>query len=666
MEVKYTRVQGKTSAFHAEPPESRYRTSAGDAIGTDLQIRNFEHEHQGPYTCHASNSEGSTQATVFLHLSRSATIEEPLTNKTAVEGASVFWHCDATGQPSNITYRWQKDDVPLSSSEVALRSFVNGGEFGITSVKRSDRGWYTCSATNGFPPAATSSAYLDVQYKPEILSSNRQIYAFGIGSNGTIECAVDANPPATVVHWSRNGLALSTQVSNTTSYQLLNATAQDAGMYACRAENVIGASATFEIHVVVAPPPHFSMAPPPVAYVKAGEALETECGGFGDPPPTQYWLRNSKRISSSKLALANVTHDDQGLYQCFLSNAIATVSKDFVLYVQDTYPQCISGLKSDCFGEHGLRLFWEPGYDGGSTQSFRVLYRRRGPASDGQWLSIDSDNRTSAYTPALAPYSMYEFKVEASNEFGAINCSSLQAHSCQRLPRPSGLRLVGGNRLQWDAVHDAAAYKVAYRAESYQDFTELPPVTSSELTFDAERLRLDAGAEFYIQSVRPPFADSLPSGTLKLQTDSNAAMYALAGGCFLLFVFVLLVLVVRRHSTTSAKSKKKTVDYTTGGFGVYASDRKDSPYYQAYATAKDEDDTDVTWTLRSETQHGPRLAEFDETSWEENLDDTKESSSVVQEMLKQKYIYSPEHRKLDVIDELRIERLRREMEQTHV
>lgn len=91
---------------------------------------------------------------------------------------------------------------------------------------------------------------------------------------------------------------------------------------------------------------------------------------------------------------------------------------------------------------------------------------------------------------------------------------------------------MGGNRLQWDAVHDAAAYRVAYRAASDEIFTELvsslswntsdvdikPPVTSSELTFDAERLRLDAGAEFYIQSVRPPFADSLPSGTLKLQT----------------------------------------------------------------------------------------------------------------------------------------------------
>lgn len=51
-------------------------------------------------------------------------MKKDLSNKTVIEGSSVFWHCDAFGYPSNITYQWFKDKIPIISLELGLRSHI--------------------------------------------------------------------------------------------------------------------------------------------------------------------------------------------------------------------------------------------------------------------------------------------------------------------------------------------------------------------------------------------------------------------------------------------------------------------------------------------------------------------------------------------------------------
>uniref|UniRef100_A0A914DEC9 Ig-like domain-containing protein n=1 Tax=Acrobeloides nanus TaxID=290746 RepID=A0A914DEC9_9BILA len=297
-----------------------------------LNLSNLTFFQEGTYTCQASNSEGQNQATISINFSKEATITTPLADKVVKEGNSVFWHCHAQASPSNITYRWLYENRPVTSLEVGLRSHIQDGDFGITSISRRDRGRYTCEAWNGFGSAAISSAYLDVHYKPEIRATSRQIYIFGIGMNGTVECEVDANPPATLINWTKNGLPL-TDISGLV-FDMVNANEKDAGLYTCQARNSIGSSQPFEMHVIVAAPPSFSIVPPEKLYIKAGESIDVECNGFGDPPPTQYWLHETKKISSTKLIITNVSHADHGLYKCVLVNPVGTVTKELNLFVK--------------------------------------------------------------------------------------------------------------------------------------------------------------------------------------------------------------------------------------------------------------------------------------------------------------------------------------------
>lgn len=135
---------------------------------------------------------------------------------------------------------------------------------------------------------------------------------FGEGTNSSLNCEMDANPPVSQTFWSKNGLVLrndkpqnDTQ-NNYRIYSFKNVSTEDAGMYACWSENVVGRSSIFEFHgnrgkpllpdfllilVIVASALKFSHEPPPEAKIDAGEHLSVECEGFGDPPPIQYWLR---------------------------------------------------------------------------------------------------------------------------------------------------------------------------------------------------------------------------------------------------------------------------------------------------------------------------------------------------------------------------------------
>jgi len=161
----------------------------------------------------------------------------------------------------------------------------------------------------------------------------------------------------TAVEWTL-GPGNKSVVVDTTSHlpmdrwRLENAREEDSGVYSCRAENSVGASRPHDIHVVVAPPPSFTNAPPPEVNVRKDERLVVDCEGVGDPAPELYWEKegvgavSTDRIISpqrrllprhpvaGRLLIENVTRESHGDYRCVLSNSIATVFRQMRLYVQ--------------------------------------------------------------------------------------------------------------------------------------------------------------------------------------------------------------------------------------------------------------------------------------------------------------------------------------------
>ncbi|VDM75909.1 unnamed protein product [Strongylus vulgaris] len=322
------------------------------------------------------------------------------TNKTVVQGSNVFWRCHADAQPSAVRYTWTFGDRPNISE-----TFFKEGDFSLRDARKDDRGWYECVARGPSGEQSKASAFLDVLYAPEALPSHRQVLTIGYGQNGTIPCAVDANPAPSHYTWSKNGHFLSTTAEG--SLFLKAEKDSDGGIFGCQAENSVGRSSVLETHVVIAEPPVFITRPPSELRVFEGAPAKVECDGFGDPLPIVYWVHSERRISSAVLSFPSVSHSDHGVYECIVSNAVSSISSTMKLIV-DPF---ISGL----------------GFNGSYAQSFIVHYSSDDDPSDKSLLTTSN----SATIGDLKAFSKYRIYVESRNQKGSTNSTTVEKHGQQ-------------------------------------------------------------------------------------------------------------------------------------------------------------------------------------------------------------------------------------------
>ncbi|VDM41750.1 unnamed protein product [Toxocara canis] len=664
------------STFHVEceadgAPQPEISWIKDDKIissnGT-LHIDHLSASDQGKYECVAVNSEGRDSLLTFLHFTRAAIIDFAPTNKTVVENSSLFWHCSANGYPSNITYSWFYNDTPIRTAEVGLRAIIQGGDLGIRSVLRSDSGRYRCEATNGLSASASATAYLDVQYAPQASSSNSEIYLLGRGLNGSLECDFDANPSPLLVVWTHNGILLPN--AQTSRLNLKEITDVDSGLYSCQAFNSVGSSRPFEMHVSVAMPPHFSPAPPPVVFANINSKLEVTCDGYGDPSPIQYWLRNQAKVESSLLQINSVSHDDHGLYECVLSNAVTTLTTQMLLYVQNTYPQVISDLGANCGAEKGhIEIRWKAGYDGGAEQHFNVFYRAD---KEEIWQSTGQTYLNAISIKDLHPFTLYHIVVESRNAHGAINSSTI-AHTeiivdiypssisvCSELKAPTNLRLNNANSLEWDAVEGATAYRVQYRSSQNNVFSDMLDTTSTTVALRYSSPNTPEWMDVRVSSLRPPTAVSVPSHPFRFQIAKPNTELMLVVGVFgaiftVLLLFALLWIVRRRPIKRATKSFQQATAYYGDSYRNYCErtgrERVGEPKC-----------SEGELPLLNDTSYGIRFANG---SGMQSPEACSETGSVITDMLKDKYFggkNTDSH--LGLLDQLRIERLKSEFKQS--
>ncbi|TMS36888.1 hypothetical protein L596_003952 [Steinernema carpocapsae] len=647
------------------PPPNISWTKNGRIVSQNatLIFEKIKSADQGEYVCLAVNSEGKAESSLTLHFSKAADVDFALSNKTSIEGSNVAFYCHANAQPSSVVYRWLYEGKPVKTTEIGLRSNIQEGNFALNRIRRTDRGWYTCEASNGFGVPSVSTAYLDVHHPPEVKASNRQLYTFALGSSGIVECDVNANPAVTVINWSKNGRVLTP--SPGTQLRIQNATLEDSGMYSCQAYNSIGSSPFFEIHVVVAAPPSFSKPFPPLMFIKQGSPLLVECHGFGDPPPTVYWVRNFHRINSNRLEIAQVSHNDHGEYECVLSNSVATVKKKLQLYVQSTRPQTPFNIKAVCEGERSLRVSFSPGYDGGFHQRFRVHYQHE-PLD--VCLRTKLSNDTFAFLKDLHPFTKYSIFVEAKNEFGSTN-SSVAFHSvCATLRVPKSIRVNSMKRLKWERVQEAKAYKVSLKLPASPVFRDLVEVSEPEYQLDMTMFRGQGNVEFRVRSLMPPFGESENSAPITYQFSEQSSssvilLFGVVGGLFVLFVVLFVLVYAKKFMKNSGKEKQIYSHYICGN---HTPDYPRKPKALLMSENGSRKNDSWMWTS-SEEDAGDNAdkMEFDYIS-KGLADQDAAQETVVGYMLKAKYIYGNNDTNLDLVDQLRIERLKREFGQSQL
>ncbi|KAG9474573.1 hypothetical protein GDO78_004719 [Eleutherodactylus coqui] len=136
-------------------PHITWTADTGDPISTNhsfiitssggLYIQNVTFSEQGRYWCHASNSEGSIQASASIIVQEAQTFTVAPKDQTLTEGQDAQFPCVASGRPAPvITWTKQGNELPNDGRHIIQES----GTLQILRVSHHDGGQYECHATS--------------------------------------------------------------------------------------------------------------------------------------------------------------------------------------------------------------------------------------------------------------------------------------------------------------------------------------------------------------------------------------------------------------------------------------------------------------------------------------------------------------------------------------
>uniref|UniRef100_A0A8C8RCG5 Roundabout guidance receptor 1 n=1 Tax=Pelusios castaneus TaxID=367368 RepID=A0A8C8RCG5_9SAUR len=200
-----------------ELPKARYEIRDDHT----LKIRKVMAGDMGSYTCVAENMVGKAEASATL------TVQEPPhfvvkpRDQVAALGRTVTFQCEATGNPQPAIF-WRREgsqnllfsyQPPQSSSRFSVSQT---GDLTITSVQRSDVGYYICQTLN-VAGSITTKAYLEVtdviaDRPPPVIRQGPVNQTVAVDGTLVLSCVATGTLMPTIL-WRKDGVLISTQDS---------------------------------------------------------------------------------------------------------------------------------------------------------------------------------------------------------------------------------------------------------------------------------------------------------------------------------------------------------------------------------------------------------------------------------------------------------------------
>ncbi|MCJ8735074.1 hypothetical protein PDJAM_G00242620 [Pangasius djambal] len=402
-------------------------------INGTLSLVKVTRETAGMYKCHVSNSEGNLSHITQLQVKGPPVIVIPPEDTTMNMSGDGVLQCHADAYPSNLTYEWQKEGQNVYNVE-SLKSRVKvlvDGTLLIPELIPEDSGNYTCIPSNGLLTPPSVSAYLKVKFPARVMPMPRETY-LPAGMGGTIVCPVQAEPPMLFVNWTKDGASLDLHqhpgwmINSEGSVFIATASDDSVGMYTCTAYNSYGTMGQSEpTKVILKDPPLFRVSPRAEYLQEIGRKLIIPCQAHGDPAPNITWTKVRSTPSSPFTVLSNgslvlhpLSKNHQGAWECHATNSVATVSKGTVVLVLGTSPHAVTAVSIDP-GINNASVSWEPGFDGGYTQTFSIWVK---PTNRGkhEWTSLPVPiSESSLLVTGLQPATSYQFSILPQNKLGS-------------------------------------------------------------------------------------------------------------------------------------------------------------------------------------------------------------------------------------------------------
>ncbi|XP_057206568.1 roundabout homolog 1 isoform X2 [Triplophysa rosa] len=254
-------VEFKCEAQGDPVPTIRWRKEDGELpkgrheIWEDhtLKLKRLTSGDAGTYTCQAENMMGKTEASATLTIHVPPVFVVRPRNQVVGMGRTVTFQCEATGSPQPAIF-WQKEGSQnlLFSSQPpppsSRFSVSQTGDLTITTVERSDGGYYSCQALN-IAGSVITKALLEVtdvisDRPPPIVRQGPTNQTVAVDGTVVLGCQATGTPTPTIL-WRKDGVLVSTHDSrlkqlDTGALQIRYVKLGDTGVYTCTASTPSG------------------------------------------------------------------------------------------------------------------------------------------------------------------------------------------------------------------------------------------------------------------------------------------------------------------------------------------------------------------------------------------------------------------------------------------
>ncbi|XP_060578910.1 hemicentin-1-like isoform X2 [Ruditapes philippinarum] len=337
------------SAIYTPPAQERGTASS------HIEVTLGRSDHSANYSCkvfNEANQDSPRIETRTLNVQYAPSIRfEPNYSPYRVKINSQFnLRCIVDSNPSFTSIEWYKDGEQLA---VALPIYP------INSVQKSHHGNYTCKARNfiqGKPYEASASVFVDVIYAPIITTQN--LIIANISTQVSLNCQVDANPPASRITWRK--LGNDPIEANGPNFQFTAAKRFD-GNYSCTAfsrlepsglpAEDISSTGTTIVKIQYAPG---QASINPISSILVGQTVELKCSvsDTGFPFPVYEWRKvgspqilQSTNSQTYTIETASLSHN--GDYTCLPKNLMGEGTPATIKVVVNSPPEFYESTPSE-------------------------------------------------------------------------------------------------------------------------------------------------------------------------------------------------------------------------------------------------------------------------------------------------------------------------------
>ncbi|MGH0161069.1 UNVERIFIED_CONTAM: hypothetical protein FKN15_040406 [Acipenser sinensis] len=297
-----------------------------------LRIKKASSSDEGTYTCIAENRVGKVEAAATLTVRAPPQFVVRPRDQIVAQGRTASFPCETKGSPQPAVF-WQKEgsqnllfpNQPLQTN--SRFSVSQSGDLTISTVQRSDAGYYICQALT-VAGSILAKAQLEVtdvltDRPPPIIRQGPANQTLAVDSLALLKCQALGDPIPTI-SWLKDGLSLLGKDSRMSlqdrgSLQIKNIRLSDSGIYTCVAASFSGETswsaflevgesggATVSKNHDVSELPGPPSKPQVTDVTKNSVSLSWQTGMIGSSPITSYVIEAfSQSVSNSWQTVAD-------------------------------------------------------------------------------------------------------------------------------------------------------------------------------------------------------------------------------------------------------------------------------------------------------------------------------------------------------------------------